>query len=62
MSKTKSASRCASYKVWIHIEGLNQDGDTVEGDDYHEPREAGCFHTVEEAERLRDALLAAAGQ
>ncbi len=62
MNKEKSAPRCASYKVWIHIEGLNQDGDTVEGDDYHEPREAGCFATVDEAERLRDALLVVADQ
>jgi len=49
------------YKVWVHIEGLNKDGDCIEGDDYHEPTEAGCVDTLEEAERLRDALLEVAG-
>jgi hypothetical protein len=49
------------YKVWVHIEGLSKDGDCIEGDDYHEPREAGCVKTPEEAERLRDTLLETAG-
>lgn len=54
-------SKVKKYKVWLHIEGLNKDGDCIEGDDYHEPREAGCVETREEAERLRDALLDVAG-
>ncbi len=54
-------SKVKKYKVWVHIEGLNKDGDCIEGDDYHEPREAGCVETLEEAERLRDVLLDAAG-
>ena len=49
------------YKVWVHIEGLNEEGDCIEGDDYYEPREAGCVDTLEEAERLRDNLLDVAG-
>ena len=50
-----------SYKVWIHIEGIDKHGDCLEGDDYHEPREAGHVDTLEEAERLRDTLLEEAG-
>ena len=49
------------YKVWIHIESVNEEGDPVEGDDYHEPREAGSFDTLGEAQELRDKLLEEAG-
>jgi hypothetical protein len=48
------------YKVWIHIEGLNKDGDCIEGDDYFEPREAGCFKYKSEALMCCDNLLFAA--
>ena len=54
-------SKVKKYKVWLHIEGLNKDGDCIEGDAYYEPHEAGCVKTLEEAERLRDALLDVAG-
>jgi len=54
-------SKVKKYKVWVHIEGLDEDGDCIEGDDYYEPREAGCVETLEEAERLRDTLLDVAG-
>jgi len=54
-------SKVKKYKVWVHIEGLNKDGDCIEGDEYYEPCEAGCVKTPEEAERLRDALLDVAG-
>ena len=50
-------SKVVKYKVWVHIEGLNKEGDCIEGDGHHEPREAGCFETAEEAEHLRDLLL-----
>lgn len=50
-------SKVKSYKVWVHIEGLDKHGDCIEGDDYHEPREAGEFDTPEAAEAHRDALL-----
>ncbi len=50
------------YKVWIHVEGLDDVGDCVEGDDYHEPVEAGVCATLEEAEHLRATLIEAAGQ
>lgn len=49
--------KCDKYKVWVHIEGLNEDGDCIEGDSYHEPHEAGCVKMLEEAEALRDRLL-----
>jgi len=50
------ANKVTHYKVWIHIEGLNADGDTVEGDEYFEPHEVGAFDTAEEAEELRCKL------
>ena len=53
-------SEVVEYKVWIHIEGLDEDGDCVEGDSWHEPREAGCFASLQSAEGLRDMLLDAA--
>ncbi len=53
-------SKATHYKVWIHIEGLNDEGDMVEGDEYNEPREAGCFATREQAAELRDVLLGTA--
>jgi len=49
--------KVVKYKVWLHIEGLDKYGDCVEGDDYHEPNEAGCFKTLEEAVDFRDFLL-----
>jgi len=48
------------YKVWIHIEGQNKDGDCIEGDDYFEPREAGCFKYPGKAISFRDMLMAVA--
>ena len=50
-------SKVKKYKVWVHIEGLNKDSDCIEGDDYHEPREAGCVTSLAKAEQLRDELL-----
>jgi hypothetical protein len=54
-------SKVKKYKVWVYIEGLNEDDDCIEGDDYYEFCEAGCVETLEEAERLRDTLLDVAG-
>lgn len=51
------SNKVENYKVWVHIEGLNEDGDCIEGDEYFEPREAGCVKTAEEAESLRDSLI-----
>ncbi len=48
------------YKVWVHIEGLNAEGDTIEGDEYHDPLQAGRVKTLAEAEKLRDWILACA--
>ena len=44
------------YNVWIHIEGVDEDGDCVQGDDYFEPHKVGTFNTVEGAESLRHFL------
>ena len=57
--------KATHYKVWVHIEGLNDEGDQVEGDDYFMPTEAGEFDTEDAAQehvRLLEAapdLLAA---
>jgi hypothetical protein len=47
----------SSYKVWVHIERVTEDGDVLEGDEYHEPHEAGEFDTLEAAEAHRDAMI-----
>lgn len=44
------------YKVWIHIEGTDKDGDCVEGDEFFEPEEVGCFSSARKAENFRDEL------
>ena len=49
------------WKVWIHVEGLDKDDDTVEGDEFFEPHEAGCFKTPAKAEALRSKLVDIAG-
>ena len=50
----------AKYNVWIHIEGVDADGDCIQGDDYFEPHKVGTFNTVEGAESLRYRLFRAA--
>ncbi len=50
-------SKPTHYKVWVHVEGLNAEGDIIEGDSYYEPREAGCFATSDEAMNLQTDLL-----
>ncbi len=50
-------SKPTHYKVWVHIEGLNAEGDIIEGDENHEPREAGCFATSEDAVDFQNELL-----
>lgn len=54
-------SGATHYKIWIHIEGLDKDGDCVEGDEFFEPHEAGCFKTSAKAEDLRSKLVDIAG-
>jgi hypothetical protein len=56
------ANKVTHYKVWIHVEGLDKDGDQVEGDDHFLPREAGCVVRKAHAEALRDALADAADE
>jgi len=47
--------KVVKYNVWVHIEGVNKDGDTVE-DEYYEPLKAGEFKKLETAEKFRDTL------
>lgn len=56
------SNKVVKYNVWIHIEGVNRDGDCIEGDDIHEPVEAGEFKKLEDAEYLRDLLLRVNGK
>lgn len=51
------ASKVAKYKVWIHIEGVDRNGDCVEGDEFHEPHSAGEYTTRFMAEKLRNRLI-----
>jgi hypothetical protein len=48
--------RPTKYKIWIHLEGLDENGDNVYED---EPMEFGYFDTLEEAEEYRDAMMCA---
>jgi hypothetical protein len=50
-------ARAKSYKVWIHIEGLDSYGDCIEGDEYHEPQEAACVKSLEKATEIAAFLL-----
>jgi hypothetical protein len=50
-------SKVFAYKVWVHIEGIDEGGDCVEGDDYYGPEEAGVFDTSDEAEDLQGFLV-----
>ncbi|MFA5375901.1 MAG: hypothetical protein WC455_09180 [Dehalococcoidia bacterium] len=55
-------SKVTHYKVWLHIEGLDKNGDCIEGDDFHEPREVARTRTREKAEVIVDAILTVAGK
>lgn len=54
--------RLVKYNVWIHIEGVNEDGDTIQGDDFFEPHKLGAFDTGVEAEEFRDMVEERCGQ
>ncbi len=45
------------YKVWVHIEALNADGDQILGDDCYEPHEAACCDDLNTAEGVREVML-----
>lgn len=47
------------YKVWIHIEEINEDEDYYE--DVDEPWSLGEFGTLEEAKKLRSAISTVVG-
>jgi hypothetical protein len=47
------------FKVWIHIEEIDEDEDLYEDVDI--PYAVGEFNTLEEAEKLRDAINTLAG-
>lgn len=49
------SNKVVKYNVWVHIEGVNRDGDTVE-DEYHEPQKVGEFKKLIDAEMFRDML------
>lgn len=47
-----------TYKVWLHMEEITEDGDTVKGEEYFGPLEAGEFRHECDAVRFRDKLAA----
>jgi hypothetical protein len=47
------------YKVWAHIEGVDEDGDCIRGDEYFEPHLLGEFDTPDEARDFQDKLAMA---
>jgi hypothetical protein len=57
--KAKGMSdKCVEWKVWLHVEGLNDAGDQVEGDDFFMPVELGSFDTREDAEDFAETAEA----
>jgi hypothetical protein len=49
--------KVAKYNVWIHIEGVNKDGDCIEGDEYYEPLKAGSFKNLAAATALQEHII-----
>ena len=45
------------YNVWVEIEGVNEDGDYIEGDGFHEPYKIGECDTLADAEHTRDVAV-----
>lgn len=50
-------ARVTKYRVSIHVEGLNDDEDTLEGDEYHEPRELLVTKKLTDAEMFIAYIL-----
>jgi len=48
-------SKIVAYQVWIHVEGVDAEGDMIE--ESCEPRKLGRFDTSDMAENLVDALV-----
>lgn len=46
------------YKAWIHIEGLDKNGDQVEGDDVFEPTECCCSKSRSDIIYLKNLIVA----
>lgn len=59
---TKKKKPRLRYKVWIHIEGITEGGDVIEGDDYFEPVEVGEFHCAKRARDLQEWLRTQASE
>jgi hypothetical protein len=53
-------SRVSAYNVWVHIEGVDAEGDCLEGDEFHEPHKLACFRRLSLAEDFRDLVKGAA--
>jgi len=56
------SDKCVEWKVWLHVEGLNDEGDQVEGDDYYQPVELESFDTREDAEDFAGTVEALCGR
>ena len=48
--------KCVEWKVWLHVEGLDNAGDQVEGDEAFMPVELESFDTREGAEDFAESV------
>lgn len=56
---TRRADEPVEFHVWAHVEGVDEDGDMIEGDSHFEPRKLATFETRERAEECVDVIEAA---
>ena len=56
------SDKCVEWKVWLHVKGLDDAGDQVEGDDFFMPVELESFDTREDAEDFAGAVEASCGR
>lgn len=57
-ASAREKTGCAEWKVWLHVEGLDEAGDQVEGDGHFLPVCLGSFQTREAAENFAAAAAA----
>ena len=45
------------YNVWVHVEGVNAEGDTIQGDSWYEPMKVGSYKSSEQAVAVQNMLV-----
>ena len=56
------SGKCVEWKVWLHVEGLDDAGDQVEGDDFFMPVKLVSFDTREDAEDFAESVETLCGR